>query len=78
MPEGNYKKASIRVEVDEPQEVAAVRRWLDKWGDSLPHLKQYGCGCHLLLYDVLAPAEALDELPAAVRAESEWTLGAGE
>ena len=76
MSEPIYKKASIRVEIDEPQDVAAVYAWLDKWETSFRHKNYYGCGCHLLLYDVLAPIEAVNELPERVLAETEWTRDA--
>lgn len=75
MNEPGQVRVTICAAVGDAEEVAAVRRWLDKWRPSLGHFSDYGCGCCVELYDVLAPAGSLAELPEGVRAESDWTRG---
>jgi hypothetical protein len=66
-------RATIVVCVDEPGESAAVDAWFARWGDRLEHRSEdRGCGCCVHMWDVDAPAEAVAELPAQVRGESDW------
>jgi hypothetical protein len=67
---------TIRVDVDEPAELRAVAEWMDRWEPKLPFLSENcGCGCHVYLYDVEGPEEAMAELPGVVLTDSDWSRG---
>ena len=67
-------KATIIVQLDCPEEVEAVERWLGMWELHLAYLSEnLGCGCCVDMFDVEAPQDALDELPERVLSSSEWT-----
>jgi hypothetical protein len=66
-------RATICVDVEVPEQ-AAVDAWLERWRPRLPFVSDNeGCGCCVDLYRVEAHQEALDELPPAVFAASEWS-----
>ena len=70
-------RATIVVDRTQPEELAAVEAWLARWAGQLTHQSDdQGCGCCVSIWDIDAPAMALDELPESLRAESEWTRGA--
>ena len=67
-------RATIVVSTDRPGEATAVEAWFAKWAARLTHRSDdQGCGCCVHVWDVEGPAEAVAELPAEVRSESEWT-----
>jgi hypothetical protein len=50
-----------------------AEQWLRKWGDRLTYQsEQKGCGCCVLHWDVEGPAEAIAEIPDAMRAYTDW------
>jgi hypothetical protein len=66
-------RATICVDVDTPEQ-AAVAAWIERWRPQLPFASENeGCGCCVDIYRVEAPKDALDELPRAVFASSEWS-----
>ena len=67
-------RATVIIAVDSPDEEDSYVAWLEKWKEKLPYVSEnYGCGCCVLMFDIEAPDEALAELPAAIRGESDWT-----
>jgi len=67
-------RAEICALADELEEVAVVNAWLMRWRSRSMYVSDNeGCGCCVNLYRVDASQEALDELPTAVFAESEWS-----
>lgn len=51
--------------------------WLARWESRLAHCSEnLGCGCCVDIYEVEAPAEALDELPGHFLGGSDWSDGA--
>ncbi len=67
-------RASIIVDVAQPDEVAAVEAWFKTWTRCLAHLSDnQGCGCCVEMWDVDGPVGAIEELPKSVRASSAWT-----
>ena len=69
-------RATIVVAVEDANEVAAVETWFARWGSQLhTRSEDLGCGCCVQMWNVDAPPAAVAELPAAVRADSEWARG---
>ena len=67
-------RATIIADVSAPAEVAAAEQWLARWREALASCPEdLGCGCCVHIWDVDAPEAALAELPAALRAESDWS-----
>ncbi len=67
-------RAMICAVVDETDEVVAVDAWLARWRSRLRFVSaNEGCGCCVNIYRIEASQEALDELPATVFVESEWS-----
>ena len=57
-------KATIIVDVNYPEEVEVLERWLETWQPHLAYLsKNLGCGCCVDILNVEAPQKALGELP---------------
>lgn len=55
---------TITVETDQPEEVAAVDGWFERWDGRLSSVSEnLGCGCCVDIWTVDAPEEALGELP---------------
>ncbi|MBD2744124.1 hypothetical protein [Coleofasciculus sp. FACHB-1120] len=66
-------KASICVDAKTPEQ-ELLKEWIQKWKGKIRYLSNNeGCGCCNDLYQVDAPAEVLNELPAKVFASSEWS-----
>jgi hypothetical protein len=55
--------ATLVVTVDDEREVQAVNAWFQRWGTRIRCSDNTGCGCCVDIWDVEAPAQALDELP---------------
>lgn len=72
-------KATICVDVDSLEEVAAVDAWFTTWRDQLVYCSENsGCGCCVNIWDIDGPSYAIAELPATVLATSDWsTSGSG-
>jgi hypothetical protein len=67
-------KVSITVQVDYPDEMAAVDAWFARWRSALTHESEdYGCGCCVHIWQLEGPAEAIAELPSAVVSGDGWT-----
>jgi hypothetical protein len=67
-------RATLVVEVDQFDEVAAIDAWFARWQSKLAHCSDnLGCGCCVDIWHVDAPQEAIDQLPPAVFAGNEWT-----
>ena len=63
-------RATIVVEVDQPDEAAAIDAWFARWQSRLTHCSDnLGCGCCVDIWEVQGPRQAIDELPPAMRAE---------
>jgi hypothetical protein len=70
-------RATIVVDVEQAEELGAVEAWFARWeGQVHSRSEDRGCGCCIHMWDVDAPHAAIGELPDAVRAESDWALGA--
>jgi hypothetical protein len=66
-------KATIIADANTPER-EIVDDWLNRWRASLPFVsRNEGCGCCVDIYRVIAPNEALDELPIAVLGATEWS-----
>ena len=66
-------KASICVDA-KTAEQQLVNEWIKKWRGKIRYLSNNeGCGCCIDLYQVDAPSEVLNELPAKVFSSSEWS-----
>lgn len=60
--------ATIVVALDQPDEQAAWRDWLERNRGSIDRLSEnLGCGCCVDIYEVEAPAEVIATLPHGVR-----------
>ena len=61
-------RATLIAVVDDDGEPALLDAWLERWQ---PHLRacseNMGCGCCVDIFEVIAPVEALAELPAQMR-----------
>jgi hypothetical protein len=67
-------RATLIVDVDRPEEVAAAEAWFARWQSRLAHCSDnFGCGCCVDIWQVDAPREAIDQLPPAALAGNEWT-----
>ena len=65
-------RATLIVEVDKPEEVAAMEAWFTRWQARLTHQSDnLGCGCCVDIWQIEAPQEAIDELPPALCAGDE-------
>jgi hypothetical protein len=70
-------RATICVDVNRDDECAAAEAWLDRWRTQLAVVSENeGCGCCVNIWNVDGPAEAILEIPEALRADSEWTRAA--
>jgi hypothetical protein len=57
-------RATVIVEVDQPEQMTAVDTWFAKWGERLNFRSEnQGCGCCVNIWEVEGPAEAFAELP---------------
>lgn len=66
-------RASICICVDLPEEVETARAWFEKWRSELTYSSEnYGCGCCVDIFDVEAPRQAIDELPASLLCHGDW------
>lgn len=60
-------KATLCVDVNDADDVAAVERWRQTWGTQLVFgAENQGCGCCVDIWDVEAPEEAIKQLPLSV------------
>ena len=67
-------KVTVIVDVDYPEEVKVLERWLETWEPHLTYLSDnLGCGCCIDVFEVEAPQDALDELPEHLLSSSERT-----
>lgn len=67
-------RATICVDVNRPDECAAVEAWFERWRDRLTYVSENrGCGCCVNTWDVDGPDEAVSELPSDVRTVSDWS-----
>ncbi|MBC2729754.1 hypothetical protein [Thiobacillus sp.] len=65
-------KVSLYVDhVDDSSDFDKVNDWLARWGDKVT-VKSYSTGGWEHCWDLLAPAEAVAELPAEWLCDSEW------
>jgi hypothetical protein len=69
-------RATIIVDVNEPEEDAAVTAWFERWRSELVFVSDdQGCGCCVHIWDVDGPADAIAALPVSVRSPTEWAEG---
>jgi hypothetical protein len=67
-------RATTCVSVDDPDEVAEVGRWFQRWRPAPTHCSEnQACGCCVEIWDVQGPMEAIHEIHEAVRAWSDWS-----
>jgi hypothetical protein len=67
-------RATIIVSVGVPGEAEAAEAWFAKWRPHLAYCSENtGCGCCVDIWDVEAPYLAVEELPASLRAMSDWS-----
>ena len=67
-------RATIIADASAPEQVAAAEAWLARWREALASCSEdLGCGCCVHIWDVDAPEAAVAEIPAELRAESEWS-----
>ncbi len=65
-----WRRATLTAVVDTPGEQALLDTWLDRWERRLHSCSENtGCGCCVDSFEVVAPAEALAELPEHMRAD---------
>ncbi len=57
-------RATVSVTIDNEQEIVAINRWFQRWGSRMRCSDNQGCGCCVDIWEVEAPLEAFDELPA--------------
>ena len=67
------KKVTVCALTENKEDVEIVRRWIEKWKPEFQHFKNTGCGCCIVMYDVLAPSIVIDELLENLSAWSEWS-----
>jgi hypothetical protein len=60
------RQATICVEVDDDEECRIVEAWLNRWSAKIRCSDNQGCGCCVDIWQVEAPQEALNELPAHI------------
>ena len=61
-------RATIVVEADRPDEVAAIDAWFARWQARLTHCSDnLDCGCWVDIWEVQGPQQAIDELPPGAR-----------
>jgi len=66
-------RATICVDLSDEDEVAAVEVWFKRWRVELAFVSEnQGCGCCVDMWDVEGPDDAVSEIPASVRAASDW------
>jgi len=67
-------RATICADVYEEDECAVIEASFDRWRDRLSFVSaNEGCGSCADIWNVDGPGEAISELPAKVRAVSDWT-----
>jgi hypothetical protein len=72
-PSAPSARATIVVDKHVPAQSALVEAWLAAWAGRLAFKSEnYGCGCCVDAWDVEGPPAAIAEIPAAIRADSEW------
>lgn len=70
-------RATVIVTIDNEREVVAVNAWFQRWGPRIRCADNQGCGCCVDIWDVEAPAEALDQLPSEMWSPFAVTGGEG-
>ena len=66
-------RATIIVDVNRPEELAAAEAWFGRWRSRLTHVSEdEGCGCCVNMWNVDGPDDAISDLPTDIRASSEW------
>jgi len=70
-------RATILVLTDHQDEWRAATEWIDRWRTRMAVCPDGpdGCLCCVASWDVDAPQEALDELPAALFLSTPWSTG---
>lgn len=69
-------RATICVDVNSPDERAAVDAWFERWRPELTVVSEdKGCGCCVNIWDIDGSPAAVDAIPAAARSSSEWANG---
>jgi hypothetical protein len=65
-----WARATLIAAIDADGEQALLHTWLDRWQSRLRACSDNtGCGCCVDMFEVVAPAEALAELPAQMRSD---------
>ena len=62
-------RATVPVTLDNEAEILAINRWFRRWGPRLHCSDNQGCGCCVDVWQVEAPLEAFDDLPATMRSQ---------
>ena len=66
-------RATVVVDKHVPSRSALAEAWFAAWGSRLAFQSEnYGCGCCADAWDVEGPPAAIAEIPATLRADSEW------
>jgi hypothetical protein len=69
-------RATICVDVENKDEVAAVDAWFRPWRARLTFISENeGCGCCVNLWRVDGPPEAVAEIPPATNTRDDWSCG---
>ena len=71
-------RATIVVDKHVPAQSTLAEAWFAAWAGRLAFTSEnYGCGCCADAWDVEGPAAAIAEIPAELRADSEWARERG-
>ena len=72
-------RATIIVNVDNPEESRASEQWFAKWASTLTyHSENEGCGCCVNIWNVEGPSDALADLPLNIKGNSDWANHASD
>lgn len=66
-------RATLCVDVDCDEDVAAFEDWFEVWESQLSTLFNDGCGCCVDLWNIEGPAEAVDSIPERLQCLSAWS-----
>jgi len=71
-------RATIIVDVNDPEDVAAFEAWFATWTTSLTYRSENeGCGCCVHIWNVEGTEEALAALPDNIKAWDDSERGEG-
>lgn len=66
-------RATIVVDVTDPDEITACEEWFTKWTSGLTYRSEnQGCGCCVNIWDVEGSDDAIAALPFTIRGQSKW------